>query len=314
MLSDCVCVCVCANAPTRSHTHLREGLWRFWEAFWRENGSTWVGFEPLTCRTAVQGSNPYATGQLGMWLQGEPAHQSCAEGTLLLMSREAQLWASIARKRCEMGRRRCFHRLPRQKLCIGVSSDQKSTSGTPKGVFASHRDSNPRPADLESFDLPSGPACRCQRGGSAHLRVLSPGLGDPRAHPRPPPLCSGVSRAGVPGRAPLCGGVVRAPSGAGRRGAVVVPARDLYVASRACFSCPGSSWSLPMLLASCGELIAPRMSSWEALRAENDSVSCPLGGDRRRPSSTSFSTGLSSFWLIFGSPATSYRRDGLRVA
>ena len=32
----CVRVCVCANALTRSHTHLREGLWRFWEAFWRE--------------------------------------------------------------------------------------------------------------------------------------------------------------------------------------------------------------------------------------------------------------------------------------
>ena len=128
------------------------------------------------------------------------------------------------------------------------------------------------------------------------------------------PLCVVVSRAGVSGRAPLCSGEVGAPSGAGRRGAVVVPARDLYVASRACFSCPGSSWSLPLLLASCGELIAPRMSSWEALRAENDSFFCSLGGDRRRPSSTSFSTGLSSFWLILGSPATSYRRDALRVA
>ena len=128
------------------------------------------------------------------------------------------------------------------------------------------------------------------------------------------PLCVVVSRAGVSGRAPLCSGEVGAPSGAGRRGAVVVPARDLYVASRACFSCPGSSWSLPLLLASCGELIAPRMSSWEALRAENDSFFCSLGGDRRRPSSTSFSTGLSSFWLILGSQATSYRRDALRVA
>ena len=138
--------------------------------------------------------------------------------------------------------------------------------------------------------------------------------GRPPGAPAPSPLCSGVSRAGVSSRAPLCGGVVRAPSGAGRRGAVVVPARDLYVASRAGFSCPGSSWSLPTFLASCGEFIAPRMSSWEALRAENDSVSCPLGGDRRRPSSTSFSTGLTSFWLILGSQTTSYRRDVLRVS
>ena len=164
---------------------------------------TWVGFEPLTCRMAAKGSNPYATGQLGMWLQGEPAHTLCAGGIPLLMPREAQLWASIAKKRCEMGRRRCFHRLLRQKLCIGVSSDRKSISGTPRGVFASHRDSNPRPAGLESVDLPSGPACRCQRGGSAHLRALCPGLGDPRALPRPPPLCCGVPRRGLRPRSPL---------------------------------------------------------------------------------------------------------------
>ena len=183
--------------------------------------------------------------------------------------------ASIARKRCEMGRRRCFHRLLRQKLCIRVSSDRKSISGTLKGVFASHRDSNPRPAGCRALRpaLWTSPPLP-ERGVPPISGYYSPGLGDPRAHPRPPPFVVCVSRAGVPGRAPLCGGVVRAPSGAGRRGAVVVPARDLYVASRACFSCPGSSWSLPTFLASCGEFIAPRMSSWEALRAENDSVSC----------------------------------------
>ena len=103
-------------------------------------------------------------------------------------------------------------------------------------------------------------------------------------------------------------------SGAGRRGAVVVPACDLYVVSRAGFSRPGSSWSLPSFLASCGELIAPRTSSWEVLRAENDSVSCTLGSDRRRLSSTPFSTGLTSFWLILGSQATNYRLEALRVA
>ena len=76
----CVRLCVCANALTRSHTHLREGLWRFWAHFRGKNGSTWVGFEPLTCRMAAKGSNPYATGQLGMWLQEEPAHTLCAGG------------------------------------------------------------------------------------------------------------------------------------------------------------------------------------------------------------------------------------------
>ena len=121
-----------------------------------------------------------------------------------------------------------------------------------------------------------------------------PGWATPRRS-RAFPLCSVVSRAGASGRAPLCSGEVGAPSGAGRRGAVVVPACDLYVASRAGFSRPGSSWSLPSFLASCGDFIAPRTSSWEVLRAENDSVSCTLGSDRRRPSSMSFSTGLMSF-------------------
>ena len=159
----CACerVCVCASALTRSHTYLREGLWRFWACFGGKNGLTWVGFEPLTCQMAAKGSNPYATGQLGVWLQGEPAHMLCAGGIPLSMSREAQLWASIAKKRCEMGRRRCFHRLLRQKLCIRVSSDQKSISRTLKGVFVPHQDSNPRPVGLKSVDLPSGPACRC---------------------------------------------------------------------------------------------------------------------------------------------------------
>ena len=65
----CALLCVCANALTRSHTHLREGLWWFWEArFGGKNGLTWVGFELLTCRMAAKGSNPYTTGQLGMWL------------------------------------------------------------------------------------------------------------------------------------------------------------------------------------------------------------------------------------------------------
>ena len=195
------------------------------------------------------------------------------------------------------------------KTCIGVSSDRKSISGTPRGVFVSHRDSNPRPAGPSPSTYPLDQPAAAREGVPPISGHYVPGWATP-GRSRALPLCVVVSRAGVSGRAPLCSGEVGAPSGAGRRGAVVVPARDLYVASRACFSCPGSSWSLPLLLASCGELIAPRMSSWEALRAENDSFFCSLGGDRRRPSSTSFSTGLTSFWLILGSPATSYRRDG----
>ena len=168
-------------------------------------------------------------------------------------------------------------------------------------MFLRHTGIRTRPAGLKS--------CRPALWTSLPLPERgfrpSPGTmsraGRPPGAPAPFPLCSVVSRAGVSGRAPLCSGEVGAPSGAGRRGAVVVPARDLYVASRAGFSCPGSSWSLPTFLASCGELIAPRMSSWEALRAENDSVSCSLGGDRRRPSSTSFVHGtyvfLANSWL-----------------
>ena len=160
----CACgrVCVCVNALTRSHTHLREGLWRFWARFGGKNRLTWVGFELLTCRMAAKGSNPYATGQLGRWLQVEPAHTLCAGGIPLLMPWEAQLWASIAKKRCEMGRRRCFHRLLRQKLCIGVSSDRKSISGTPKECFcitpgfklATRRSRVRRPTLWTSLPLP----------------------------------------------------------------------------------------------------------------------------------------------------------------
>ena len=130
-----------------------------------------------------------------------------------------------------------------------------------------------RPALWTSLPLPG-------RGFRPSPGTMSRGWATPKCS-RAFPLCTVVSCIGVSGRAPLYGGEVGAPSGAGRRGAVVAPACDLYVVSRACFSCPGSSWSLPLLLANCGELIAPRMSSWEALRAENDSFFCSLGDDRR---------------------------------
>ena len=92
----------------------------------------------------------------------------------------------------------------------------------------------------------SPPTCPLDQSAAARKGVppisgyYVPGWATP-GRSRAFPLYSVVSRAGVSGRAPLCSGEVGALSGAGRRGAAVVPARDLYVASRAGFSRPGSS-------------------------------------------------------------------------
>ena len=51
----CAPVCVCANALTRSHTHLREGLWGFGRCFGGKNGSTWVGVRTLDLPDGSQG-------------------------------------------------------------------------------------------------------------------------------------------------------------------------------------------------------------------------------------------------------------------
>ena len=103
------------------------------------------------------------------------------------------------------------------------------------------------------------------------------GPGAPRGTlPGPPPLCGGVTRRHARWPLPLCGGVVRAPSGAGRGQAAVVARRDISRSDRSLLSRPGSSWSLPPLLSRCGELTAPRMSLWEALRPENDLFSVSL--------------------------------------
>ena len=103
------------------------------------------------------------------------------------------------------------------------------------------------------------------------------GPGAPRGTlPGPPPLCGGVARRRARRPLPLCDGVVRTPSGAGRGQAVVVARRDISRPGRPLFSRPGSSWSLSPLLSRCGELIAPRMSLWEALRPENDLLSVSL--------------------------------------
>ena len=60
-----------------------------------------------------------------------------------------------------MGRRRYHHRLRRQKLCLGMSSDPKLVSGTPKAVFdrAGFRTRDapiPSPATLTPSSV-----CRC---------------------------------------------------------------------------------------------------------------------------------------------------------
>ena len=51
----CALVCVCANALTRSHTHLREGLWWFWEACWREKRVYLGGVRTLDLPDGSQG-------------------------------------------------------------------------------------------------------------------------------------------------------------------------------------------------------------------------------------------------------------------
>ena len=86
-----------------------------------------------------------------------------------------------------MGGRRPHHRLPRQKLCLLVSSDPKSVSGTQRAVFdrAGFRTRDapmPSPATL----TPS-PARRRLIGRGDWLRVLGAGLGTLLRSPGPPP-------------------------------------------------------------------------------------------------------------------------------
>ena len=166
----------------------------------------------------------------------------------------------------------------------------------PKGCFcvtpgfepATHGFRVRRPTLWTSLPLP-------ERGFRPSPGTMSR-AGRPPGAPAPSPFVLWCPAPGSPAALPFV--VVRSGplAGPGAAAPSSCPPATCTSRPRACFSCPGSSWSLPLLLASCGKLIAPRMSSWEALRAENDSFFCSLGGDRRRPSSTSFSTGLSSFW------------------
>ena len=86
-----------------------------------------------------------------------------------------------------MGGRRPYHRLPRQKLCLLVSSDPKLVSGTQVAVFdrAGFRTRDapmPSPATL----TPS-PARRRLIGRGDWLRVLGAGPGTLLRSPGPPP-------------------------------------------------------------------------------------------------------------------------------
>ena len=105
--------------------------------------------------------------------------------------------------------RRCFHRLLREKLCLGLVSKVILTPETLSCTFCGHQDSNPgsprqvwwpRPPDLLSQ--------RPKRGADRRNPLLSR-AGHP-SEPRPAfPLCSGVSRRETPRRlSPLYCGVV----------------------------------------------------------------------------------------------------------
>ena len=104
----------------------------------------------------------------------------------------------------KMGGRRPHHRLPRQKLCLMVSSDPKSVSGTQKAVF-NRAGFRTRDAPMPSpATLTPSPARPRLRGRGDWLRVLGAGAGTllrspgtspylrrwgaERSGPRPPPL------------------------------------------------------------------------------------------------------------------------------
>ena len=85
------------------------------------------------------------------------------------------------------GRRRCYHRLRRQKLCLEVSSDPKSVSGTQKAVFDRTR-FRTRDAPLPSpATLTTDPSRRRLLAQADWLRVLGAGRGTLLRSPRPPP-------------------------------------------------------------------------------------------------------------------------------
>ena len=92
------------------------------------------------------------------------------------------------------GGRRPHHRLPRQKLCLMVSSDPNLVSRTQRAIFDRARFRTwdapmPSPATL----TPS-PARRRLIGQGDWLRVLGAGMGTLLRSPGPPPLVKALGR------------------------------------------------------------------------------------------------------------------------
>ena len=163
------------------------------------------------------------------------------------------------------GGRRPHHRLPRQKLCLMVSSDPNLVSGTQRAVFdcaefQTQDTSIPSPATL----TPS-PACRRLIGRSDWLRILGAGSGTLLRSPGPPPY---LRRWGAGDRAralPLCSGgdPVRARARAYRL--VSCSAGTYKLCPGPVFLCPAPLGAFHRSCGSVGPRLGPTLSLVEAL-------------------------------------------------
>ena len=86
-----------------------------------------------------------------------------------------------------MGGRQPYHRLPRQKLCLLVSSDPKLASGTQVAVFDRAGFRTRDAPMLSPATLTPSPARRRLIGRGDWLRVLGAGPGSLLRSPGPPP-------------------------------------------------------------------------------------------------------------------------------
>ena len=163
------------------------------------------------------------------------------------------------------GGRRPYHRLPRQKLCLLVSSDPKLVSGTQRAVFG-HVGFRTRDALMPSpATLTPSPARRRLIGRGDWLRVLGAGPGILLRSPGPPPLLKALGRGRLGPRPPLCGGSDPGRARARAHQPVSCPAGT-------CRPCPGPVFRRPAplgaFLRSCGAVgprIGPTLSLVEAL-------------------------------------------------
>ena len=90
------------------------------------------------------------------------------------------------------GRRRCHHRLLRQKAYLGVSSDPKLVSRTPECVFDHTR--------FQTWDTPLRKSCDLTsetKSADAYMRAKRLASGIRRGRPSPPEV-PGASRASPP--------------------------------------------------------------------------------------------------------------------